>query len=488
MKRFLLTTLAALVLLASCKDPITEPSATPAPAARPTSANARCLASSIGVTTPNYSSTGKIAVDPTKLAYYLAFEASGTVTINGHTYTYPGQAVYLVKYNASNAVEWVSSIGGANAASGAYEPQVEVDYIGRVFVALHFVGTIAVDNTTVLTPTSGDTDGLVARYMAAGGTPQLRRFNGSGNCSALRLAHNPANGDLYVSSRIQDGITNFGPGTTPYNAPSRSDIALVKLPANSITAQLQVLGTPSAYEQIDDLFFDQQLYFSGQYTGSNSSFWGMSTTLIPSRYTYFAGQLTLGTTGKIRMVLSSLYGSKPLSVAAHNNLCYVGGEFYGDGTTDFMLNSPNFQTVSTDGFVLRMDLTGGPSQWADYMTIVAGPAISSDAIYDITIKSGVLLAAGRKKDAYYHAYVLRKDLTNPNTPADETLFGVDPGPWPYDPVVATAGFRSIQQIRAIAGNSTNGPLLYALGNTSGNSPIYLCNQTLPANGAFIIHE
>jgi hypothetical protein len=147
---------------------------------------------------------------------YIAGAFSGSVTLGNFAFNTRGQRdILLAKLDSAGNVVWARQAGGSGSDFGH---GVAVDAAGNVFLAGSFQGTAQWDSpsgpgvppgsASIALTSTGQLDGFLAKYDAAGNLLWVRSGGGSGNDAAYAVGADAA-GNAYIAGDFS-GTANFG--------------------------------------------------------------------------------------------------------------------------------------------------------------------------------------------------------------------------------------------------------------------------------------
>ncbi|MCP4137788.1 MAG: hypothetical protein GY754_42900 [bacterium] len=138
------------------------------------------------------------------LGLELAIDSAGNIYITGETHgdwngtTSGGTDMFLLKYNTSRTVEWVSQLG---SEGNDYGDEVAVDSTGNIYVC-----------GVTINGFNGDTDAFLVKYLSTGETRSYRQFGSTSIDVSEGLAIDSDN-NIYVTGwteGIMDSNSNAG--------------------------------------------------------------------------------------------------------------------------------------------------------------------------------------------------------------------------------------------------------------------------------------
>ena len=213
----------------------------------------------------------RIASTGDDIGYGVASDSSGNVYVSGLTgngvtttaYNADGSAfattlatigqrdVFLVKYNSSGVIQWVTRIG-SNSSDLAYN--VIIDPNGDLYIGFtqgsNAIGTAYNSNGTAFgttLPNINSGDACIVKYNSAGFVQWVARVGGQGGDNPFGMATD-SSGNLYVTGQYNSTLTAFNAngtsfGTTVSNA-GALDAFLVKYNSSGTVQWLTRLSSP----------------------------------------------------------------------------------------------------------------------------------------------------------------------------------------------------------------------------------------------------
>jgi len=130
------------------------------------------------------------------------------------------QNSFLAKYNPNRSLIWLRQQTGTG---NVYPNGMAVDAGGNAYVTAPFNGTLTIGGTNLVS--SGQTDGVIAKYDNAGNVLWVRQAGGTGHGGMSRIAIDAA-GNAYVSGNMV-GSVNFS-GTILTNFSAVTDMFVAK--------------------------------------------------------------------------------------------------------------------------------------------------------------------------------------------------------------------------------------------------------------------
>jgi hypothetical protein len=173
---------------------------------------------------------GAVAADSSGNVYMVGTYGAVVTAINSNGSSFAttlpiGTAtdIYLVKYNSSGFVQWITSIVSSGTTDVGYG--VSVDSSGNIYIATQTSGSTTQtvfarnpDGTFLTGPVhSGGTDGMLIKYNSAGFAQWIARVASVGADSLRSVAATPS-GDVYVTGTFTGTVTisNAGDGSSVF--------------------------------------------------------------------------------------------------------------------------------------------------------------------------------------------------------------------------------------------------------------------------------
>jgi hypothetical protein len=171
-------------------------------------------------------------------------------------------AVFLVKYDANGALQWVRQDASNDAAQG-YFPSLAVESSGNVYLFCSTAETTTFGTTEYTC--RGGIDSYLAKYSPEGNSLWVRQVGGSGSDSMGRGAVD-TEGNVYLSNSFT-GTADFS-GISLHSA-GNTDIALVKYTSAGTAVWGQAVGGPDTeYARAAVVDGNGNVYLTGLFTGT----------------------------------------------------------------------------------------------------------------------------------------------------------------------------------------------------------------------------
>ena len=186
---------------------------------------------------PSFDSARSVAVDASGNVYIVG-QYFGTTTFEGTSKTSAGSDdIFIAKYNASGAFQWIQSAGGSLRDIGR---GVAVDSNGNVFITGTFEDTANFGGGGGINPLSyGGIDIFVAKYNSSGVVQWVQSAGGSLFDSGNSIAVDTS-GNVYVTGNYY-GPANFD-GTNSVSGAGDRDIFLTKYNSGGTLQWVQTAG------------------------------------------------------------------------------------------------------------------------------------------------------------------------------------------------------------------------------------------------------
>ncbi|AWV99546.1 SBBP repeat-containing protein [Arcticibacterium luteifluviistationis] len=207
-------------------------------------------------------------------SYSVAVDGSGGVYITGdffYTATFGTRSisgagiydVFLARYNTSGHLLWVKAFGGETSGDYCQALSVTVDDLGLVYITGSFLGTALFGDISV--NSVGGTDIFVAKYNSYGVLLWVRSAGGPSGDYAYSVAVD-GTGNVYITGTYYGSVTF---GVTTFRSVGSTDIFIAKYNTYGILEWAETAGgdSPDSAESVavDDT---GNVYFVGSYDGT----------------------------------------------------------------------------------------------------------------------------------------------------------------------------------------------------------------------------
>lgn len=203
---------------------------------------------------------------------YITGIFQGTANFGAITKTAVGDPsdAFVAKYSNAGVLEWVQTIGGANAEVSVHD--ILVDTNNDVCITGSFYGNIAFDN--ISKASTGGFDVFVAKYNNAGVVQWVTTDGGNESEYSSSISVDPSN-NLYISGNFS-GTCVFG--GIPKTSNGLNDIFIAKYSGSGTLQWFQTAGGTNTDVASDILVNSSgQVYITG-FFGGTTSFGGISKT------------------------------------------------------------------------------------------------------------------------------------------------------------------------------------------------------------------
>ena len=330
---------------------------------------------------------------------YVTGFFTDTATFDTITLTSAGaySDVFIAKYNALGVVQWAKKAGGGTSGDSAYAYGVGVDASGNVYITGAFTDSATFDATTIYS--SGVEDVFIAQYNSSGVLQWAEKAGGTGAEAAYSIGID-ASGNTYLTGYFS-GAADFGSTPVTITSYGGKDIFIACYNNFGALQWVEKAGSTS-----DDAGWSIITDDAG-----NSSVTG-----------YFRGNATFATTnvpspgGNGNDIFVARYNSAGvfqwvapaggtgdeegygISTDAYGN-AYIAGRFNGTATFE---TTPITSSGLADIFIAKYD-TMGVFQW-----VQEAGGTSTDESFAITAdSSGNAYLTGRfHQSATFGSYVL----------------------------------------------------------------------------------
>jgi len=185
---------------------------------------------------------------------YVSGNFSTSASFGTTNVTAAGSGIFLARYTAAGALEWVRT--GTSATAGGEAHNVAVDPLGNCYLAGSFMGTTSFGASNVVS--AGGSDVFVAKYDRAGTLLWVTRQGAGFNDSGRDLAADGTNG-CFVTGNLQ----------TSSDANTARDIFFARYDAAGALVWQQVpTGPASDAGMAAAADADGNAYFTGWFTGT----------------------------------------------------------------------------------------------------------------------------------------------------------------------------------------------------------------------------
>jgi Tfp pilus assembly protein PilZ len=336
-----------------------------------------------------------IAVDSTTNSVYVTGQGgSGSSTVAYSANEIPfattltniaSNDVYIVKYNSSGTVQWLTRIASSNIDTGN---SITTDSSGNIYVTGTYQATLTAYNadttpfTTTLTNSGGTGDIFVIKYNSAGTVQWVTRIASSAGTADIGYAiTTDTNGNIYLNGRAggaSSSLSIFNSNNTIFTtlSASSSGAYLVKYDSDGFVQWVGRVGTTTGVTGFGvSTDSNNNVYVTGQGVS------GASLTIFNSNGSTFG---TIANSGGTDVFVAKYNSSGNVQWAARiastgTDIGYAiaadsGGNVYvtgqgGSGVTVSAFNSDGtaFSTTNTniggtDIFLVKYDTTG-TVQW-----------------------------------------------------------------------------------------------------------------------------
>jgi hypothetical protein len=296
-----------------------------------------------------------IAVDGSGNVYVTGFFSSATATFGAITLTSSGsEDVYVAKYNASGVAQWAVKGGGASFDRGN---GIAVDGSSNVYVTGQFSSATATFGSTTLTNTGGS-DVFVVKYNTSGVVQWAVKGGGTSGDTGNGIAVD-GSGNAYVTGQFSSTTATFG-STTLTNT-GGSDVFVVKYNTSGVV-QWAVNDGGTQTERVNSIAIDGSgnIYVTGFFSSATATFGAITLTSSGSEDVYVA---KYNTSGVVQWAVKGSGTSSEvgygISVDGSGNV-YVTGQF--SSTTATFGSTTLTNTGGSDVFVVKYN-TFGLVQW-----------------------------------------------------------------------------------------------------------------------------
>ena len=325
----------------------------------------------------------QIGSDMRDEANAITLDGSGNIYITGtfsntvdfdpgsKTYNLTGPYVgnpYVLKLDADGNFIWAKSLSGPKGGEGR---SISLDPYGHVYTTGYFQGTFDFDpGNEEFNITATGLDAYIHKMDTNGNFIWVKAISGSGTPNRRHVLPNAidtdGNGNVYTTGYFYE-IADFNPGTETYNLTSygSKDIFIQKLDSDGNLLWTKQMGG-TAYDQGNSLTIsdDGSIYTTGDFEGIVDFGPGAgSLTAIGSSDAYI---LKLDGSGKLiwaKQVGGTKFTQGNSITTDPNGNVYTLGNFMGIVDFDPGVGSKDFQSLSLDGFILKLD-TKGNYMWA----------------------------------------------------------------------------------------------------------------------------
>jgi hypothetical protein len=266
--------------------------------------------------------------------------------------------IYLVKYDAGGALQWVTTAGGS---LGDYAEGVTTDGSSYVCIAGEIEGVnnpVYFQNSNITLTSKALNDIFVAKYDLSGNLLWANEAGWYQNDKALSVTHDNA-GNIYICGYFND-TAKFGANTFVYGY-GGNDIFVAKYDANGNFQWVQKAGGPSR-DEAKSIVCDASgnVYITGMFIGTAT--FGSQQVSAPNGYmdTYLAKYSPSGVLQWVKNA-GGAYDDVGWCLAIDNSgRIYMTGEFNAYATFD---NIALTTSGNADAYVACYDQNGNV-QWA----------------------------------------------------------------------------------------------------------------------------
>jgi hypothetical protein len=293
---------------------------------------------------------GGAAVDGSGNCYITGRFFSPSITIGSTTLT-EGD-MYLVKYDVSGNVIWVTGAGGTGSADGA---SIAVDASGNIYVAGSFSGsTLIFDTDTLTNATPGGPEIYIAKFDASGNALWAEHAGGTGTDAARSIAVD-GSGNSYITGSF-NSMTGITFGSTTLTNAGQEDMFIAKFDAagNALWAK-SAGGSGSDIGSSICVDGSGNCYITGGFQSTSITFG--STTLTTADGNLFV--VKYNSSGTVQWASGGIAGPQDIAVDGSGNT-YICGNFSGSATFG---STTLTGAGNTDMFIAKYN-SSGSAVWA----------------------------------------------------------------------------------------------------------------------------
>lgn len=339
---------------------------------------------------------------------YTTGRFAGSANWGGQSATSNGSDdMFLAKYDAQGAIQWVRSGGTSNSDWGY---AVTTDNAGSVYVTGWFWGTTnfgpAFVGNSTLTSTSNDV--FLLKYSASGDLIWAKQFGSNGGEYPSELATDNS-GNIYMSGHF---TSSFMVGSNQLVNGGGYDVFLIKFDSSGTPAwSKRAGGTGNENATFIGVNDGNEVVMGGRFTGNTTL--GATTATSAGDYDFFvakfdnSGNISWAKTGG-----GSAFDNVEC-VYISNTAIYVGGRFE---SPSFTFNSHTFTSNGgADALMMKFD-NSGTMLWANSFggsgfDQALGMCIAASYIYvggemqtTVQFPGGKTLTSNGNSDAFYACY------------------------------------------------------------------------------------
>ena len=327
----------------------------------------------------------QIGSDMRDEANAITLDASGNIYITGtfsntvdfdtgsETYNLTGPFVgnpFILKLDADGNFIWAKNLSGTNGGEGR---SITLDLNGNIYTTGYFQGTFDFDpGNEEFNLTATGLDAYIHKMDANGNLIWVKQISGSGAPNRRHVLPNAidtdGNGNVYTTGYFYE-IADFNPGTETYNLTSSgaTDIFIQKLDTEGNFLWAKQMGA-TASDQGTSLTINQDgdIFTTGYFAGKVDFGPGAGTTSLTAIGSQDAYILKLDDSGKliwVKQVGGTKFTQGNSITTDPNGNVYTLGNFMGTVDIDPGEGITDFESLSLDGFILKLD-TNGNYIWA----------------------------------------------------------------------------------------------------------------------------
>lgn len=290
-----------------------------------------------------------IKVDASGNSYITGYY-NGTASFGSTSITSEGlQDIFVAKYNASGALQWVSSAGGSLADAGS---GVSFDNSGNVIVTGDFRDSASFGSTTLVS--SGGTDAFISKLSSTGAF--LWTEHGAGINSNRGIDVDCDNsGNIYAIGQFSGTITfDVTHTNTMFNV-----VYVIKYNSSGSEQWFRIIGAGNS-NIANSIATDASgnSYLTGDFTGT-TTFFGSTNTNLSGNYTNCVFVAKYNSSGALQWASSSSsdsdLSSRSVAFDGSGN-AYIAGHFgcrlddYSDEYGEGIFNSVGYNDVFVSKF------------------------------------------------------------------------------------------------------------------------------------------
>jgi uncharacterized delta-60 repeat protein len=318
----------------------------------------------------------------------LAVDASGN--IYGAGYTFGGlngnsitglEDIFVVKYNASGTLQWLTQIGAATKYSSA--SSVAVDSSGNVYVGGTTLGGLNGNTRT------GFSDFVIAKYNAAGTLQWLRQMGKASKLSETLGVAADASGNSFISGHTTGGLNGL-------SQIGDEDVFVAKYNTSGTLQWLRQVGAASTYAQAYSISVDA----SGNSYAAGTTSGGLNGNTVTGYSDFFVLKYNAsGTLQWLRQTGAANNNSDGRGISVDSS-----GNSYVAGYTTDGLNG-NSQVGVRDLLIAKYN-TSGTLQWLQQMGVASRSTFAQGVTIDASGNSFVAGYGPENLDGnlYFGAY------------------------------------------------------------------------------------